>query len=146
MTCWLACSSRTPNAPLKSWSRSVSSVVVAGTGRGWNSFECMKTTRSRGAISVVVRRLFRRRIFTPFRTGETLGPLVPNATKHMQEISKDKKVSFVWRIKKLIRTTVLIFGFFYCKHCRFSEFLLFSQLHIGFEVLGLLPDIFYIQI
>ena len=125
MTCWLACSSRTPNAPLKSWSRSVSSVVATGTGRGWNSFKCMKTA---------------------FRPEETLGPLVPIGTKHMQKISKDKKVSFVWRIKKLIRTTVLIFGFFYCKHCRFSEFLLFSQLHIGFEVLGLLPDIFYIQI
>ena len=101
MTCWLDCSSRTPNAPLKSWSRSVSSVVATGTGRGWNSFECMKTTRSRGAISVVVRRLFRRRIFTPFRPEETLGPLVPNATKHMQEISKDKKVSFCMENQKI---------------------------------------------
>ena len=51
----------------------MSSVVVAGTGRGWNSFECMKTA---------------------FRPEKTLGSLVPIGTKHMQKISKDKKVSF----------------------------------------------------
>ena len=73
MTCWLACSSRTPNAPLESWIRSVSSVVARGTGRGWNSFDCMKTA---------------------FPLEETLGPLAPIGTKHMQKISKDKKVSF----------------------------------------------------